>query len=206
MERDLVCMFRQVLICRNENEKCFIESSINSVRISIKVKQSDELEEILARKFTSFLQQRADSFRVLRRKPVEGYDISFLITNIHCEEMYKHKIVDFVVDFMETESEHIVTVPQIVLPSCGRVPSPNCSSYNEIYNIWAAFPYCSGGKFRVGRSRSRMMPATVHIHAEQQGFALLFGLQQIDKEISELKLSVNSRGRAVATEFLGAWT
>ena len=32
---------------------------------------------------------------------MQGYDISFLVTNIHCEEMYKHKIVDFVVDFME---------------------------------------------------------------------------------------------------------
>ncbi|KMQ88721.1 actin-related protein 2 3 complex subunit 4-like protein [Lasius niger] len=32
---------------------------------------------------------------------VEGYDISFLITNIHVEQMYKHKIVDFVIHFME---------------------------------------------------------------------------------------------------------
>ena len=31
----------------------------------------------------------------------QGYDISFLVTNTHCDEMYKHKIVDFVVDFME---------------------------------------------------------------------------------------------------------
>ena len=31
----------------------------------------------------------------------KGYDISFLITNIHTEQMYKHKIVDFVIHFME---------------------------------------------------------------------------------------------------------
>ena len=31
----------------------------------------------------------------------QGYDISFLITNIHTEQMYKHKIVDFVIHFME---------------------------------------------------------------------------------------------------------
>lgn len=31
----------------------------------------------------------------------QGYDISFLITNIHVEQMYKHKIVDFVIHFME---------------------------------------------------------------------------------------------------------
>lgn len=27
----------------------------------------------------------------------QGYDISFLITNFHTEQMYKHKLVDFVV-------------------------------------------------------------------------------------------------------------
>jgi hypothetical protein len=142
------------------------------------VKQADELEEILTRKFTSFLEQRAEvrlsraarsllvaacivdcccsgfggpwrkftgefrsfnlksavlcsqAFRVMRRKPVEGYDLSFLLTYSHCEEMYKHKLVDFICTFME----------------------------------------------------------------------------EIDKEINELKLTVNTRGRAVASEFLAAFT
>mmetsp|Transcript_33849 Transcript_33849/g.40938 ORF Transcript_33849/g.40938 Transcript_33849/m.40938 type:complete len:171 (+) Transcript_33849:268-780(+) len=119
-----------ILICRTEHEKCLIEPSINSVRISVKVKQADELEQILTAKFTSFLQQRAEAFRIMRRKPIEGYDISFLITNTHSEEMYQHKLVDFVCQFME----------------------------------------------------------------------------DIDKEISELKLSVNTRGRQVASEFLQAFT
>ena len=43
----------------------------------------------------------AESFFILRRKPIKGYDISFLITNLHTEEMLKHKLVDFVLDFME---------------------------------------------------------------------------------------------------------
>nr|TKV90192.1 hypothetical protein SEVIR_9G012400v2 [Setaria viridis] len=90
------------------------------------VKQADELENILAKKFLRFLSMRAEAFQVLRRKPVQGYDISFLITNYHCEDMHKHKLIDFIVQFME----------------------------------------------------------------------------DIDKEISELKLSVNTRGRLVATEFL----
>ncbi|XP_019257417.1 PREDICTED: actin-related protein 2/3 complex subunit 4 isoform X2 [Nicotiana attenuata] len=90
------------------------------------VKQSDELENILTKKFLRFLSMRAEAFQVLRRKPVQGYDISFLITNYHCEEMQKQKLIDFIVQFME----------------------------------------------------------------------------DIDKEISELKLSVNTRGRLVATEFL----
>lgn len=119
-------LLNPVLICRNESEKCLIEGSINSLRVSIKVKQADELENILATKFLRFLSMRAESFQVLRRKPVQGFDISFLITNVHCEEMYKHKLIDFIVQFME----------------------------------------------------------------------------DIDKEINELKLSVNTRGRLVATEFL----
>ncbi|TVU44871.1 hypothetical protein EJB05_04332 [Eragrostis curvula] len=119
-------LLNPVLICRNEAEKCLIETSINSIRISLKVKQADELENILAKKFLRFLSMRAEAFQVLRRKPVQGYDISFLITNYHCEDMHKHKLIDFIVQFME----------------------------------------------------------------------------DIDKEISELKLSVNTRGRLVATEFL----
>ncbi|CAN6302789.1 unnamed protein product, partial [Urochloa humidicola] len=119
-------LLNPVLICCNEAEKCLIETSINSIRISMKVKQADELENILAKKFLRFLSMRAEAFQVLRRKPVQGYDISFLITNYHCEDMHKHKLIDFIVQFME----------------------------------------------------------------------------DIDKEISELKLSVNTRGRLVATEFL----
>jgi len=53
-----------------------IEASINSVRVSIKIKQVDDIENILVHKFTRFLTQRAESFRILRRKPVPGYDIS----------------------------------------------------------------------------------------------------------------------------------
>jgi len=115
-----------VVISRNEGERVKIEPSINSMRVSIKIKQADVLEEVLVAKFMRFLMQRAERFVVLRRKPIEGYDISFLITNNHTETMFKHKVVDFVIQFME----------------------------------------------------------------------------DIDKEVSEMKLGVNSRGRVVATKFL----
>lgn len=58
-------------ISRNENEKVFIEPSINSVRVSIKIKQADEIEHILVHKFTRFLTQRAEAFSILRRKAVK---------------------------------------------------------------------------------------------------------------------------------------
>jgi hypothetical protein len=37
----------------------------------LQVKQADELENILAKKFLRFLSMRAESFQVLRRKPVQ---------------------------------------------------------------------------------------------------------------------------------------
>lgn len=60
-----------IIISRNENEKVLIESSVNSIRLSIKIKQADEIERILAHKFTRFLMQRAEAFVILRRKPVK---------------------------------------------------------------------------------------------------------------------------------------
>lgn len=60
-----------LVISRNENEKVLVEPSVNSVRISIKIKQADDLERILCHKFSRFLMLRAESFVILRRKPVE---------------------------------------------------------------------------------------------------------------------------------------
>ncbi|RPB19099.1 ARP2/3 complex 20 kDa subunit [Terfezia boudieri ATCC MYA-4762] len=96
-----------LVIARNENEKVLIETSINSIRVSIKIKQADEIEHILVHKFMRFLTQRAENFFILRRKPVKGYDISFLITNFHTEAMLKHKLVDFIIHFMEEVDKEI---------------------------------------------------------------------------------------------------
>ena len=65
-------LLNPVVITRNENEAVLIEPSINSVRVSIKIKQSDELEQVLVAKFMRFLMQRADRFFVLRRKAIKG--------------------------------------------------------------------------------------------------------------------------------------
>ncbi|CAG7833918.1 unnamed protein product [Allacma fusca] len=100
-------LLNPVVISRNEKEKVLIEASINSIRVSISIKQADEIEKILCHKFMRFMMMRAESFVVLRRKPIEGYDISFLITNFHTEQMYKHKLVDFVIHFMEEIDKEI---------------------------------------------------------------------------------------------------
>lgn len=133
-------LLNSVTISRNERERVLIESSINSVRISIAIKQADDIESILAHKFTRFMMMRADNFVILRRKPVKvsfcanglpgtltmnktptgsvssingykdasfDYDISFLITNCHTESMYRYKLIDFIIHFMEEIDKEI---------------------------------------------------------------------------------------------------
>jgi len=100
-------LLNPVIVSRNKDERVLIEGSVNSVRISIAVKQSDEVERILCKRFMRFLTQRADNFVILRRKPIKGYDISFLITNFNTESMFKHKLVDFILQFMEEVDKEI---------------------------------------------------------------------------------------------------
>jgi len=99
-------LLQPMVVARSAQEKCMIEGSINSIRISLAISKSDALEEILVDKFSRFLAQRAEEFVILRRAPVKGYDVSFLITNFNTEEMLKNKLVDFVIHFMaEIDSE-----------------------------------------------------------------------------------------------------
>eukprot|EP00842_Homolaphlyctis_polyrhiza_P000678 jgi/Hompol1/1610/HPOL_001668-RA len=117
-----------VVISRNENEKVLIEGSINSLRISIKIKQADEIERILCHKLTRFLMMRAESFVVLRRKAIPGYDISFLITNFHTEQMYKHKLVDFIIQFMEDVDKEISEM-RLSLNARARIVAETVSAF-----------------------------------------------------------------------------
>lgn len=86
-----------LLISRNASECVLLEPSINSLRLSIRIKQADEIERILCHKFTRFLMMRAESFVVLRRVEVKGYDVSFLITDRNMEGLEKVKLVDFII-------------------------------------------------------------------------------------------------------------
>ncbi|CAD7702795.1 unnamed protein product [Ostreobium quekettii] len=123
-------LLEPVTVARSDGARVLIEGAINSVRVSVKIKQSDALEQILVRMYMRFLMQRAESFEILRRVPVEDYDISFLITDAHCLRMSRRGLQEFI---------------------CGLVAD-------------------------------------------------------MDAEISRLKLAVNTRGRAVASEFLRSMT
>lgn len=108
-----------MMICRNANERVLIESSINSVRVSIAIKQvtrsdlqclnigrwdwKDPCEEIHAVpddacwEFLCSATKAHRGFEYLLSLTKKGYDVSFLITNFHTESMFKHKLVDFVI-------------------------------------------------------------------------------------------------------------
>ena len=63
---------------------CYIETAVNSIRISIKVRKSSDTEELLVHLFERFISLRADKFGIIRKKPaIEGYDFSFLVTEEH---------------------------------------------------------------------------------------------------------------------------
>mmetsp|Transcript_17136 Transcript_17136/g.15468 ORF Transcript_17136/g.15468 Transcript_17136/m.15468 type:complete len:172 (+) Transcript_17136:50-565(+) len=113
-------LLNPVIIARTENERVFIESSVNSVRVSIKIKQQDELESILCHKFTRFLMQRSEQFVIMRRKAVEGYDISFLITHAHLEKLWKHKLIDFIIQFLD-EIDKEISAMKIAVNARARV-------------------------------------------------------------------------------------
>ncbi|ERE66955.1 tubulin monoglycylase TTLL3 [Cricetulus griseus] len=133
-------LLQPVTISRNEKEKVLIEGSINSVRVSIAVKQADEIEKILCHKFMRFMMMRAENFFILRRKPVEGYDISFLITNFHTEQMYKHKLVDFVIHFMEEIDKEISEMKLSVNARARIVAEEFLKNQKKIFMIHGRYP------------------------------------------------------------------
>ncbi|OMJ80976.1 hypothetical protein SteCoe_18685 [Stentor coeruleus] len=95
-----------ILIARSKNEETLIEPSINSTRVSLKVKKLDDVDKLLTGMFMRFLMLRAEQFLIMRRKAVEGYDISFLIIHSHMEQLFRERLVDFIVTFLkEIEKE-----------------------------------------------------------------------------------------------------
>jgi hypothetical protein len=58
--------------------------------VSLRIKQADEIENILVHKFTRFLTQRAESFFILRRKPVKvgGPQVSLFPATLDADFYY----------------------------------------------------------------------------------------------------------------------
>ncbi|WWC64351.1 uncharacterized protein I303_106961 [Kwoniella dejecticola CBS 10117] len=136
-------LLKPLIVSRNESERVLIEPSVNAIRLSISIKQADEIEKILCHKFTRFMMMRAEGFVILRRKPIPGYDISFLITNFHSESMLKHKLVDFIIQFMEDVDKEISEM-KLSLNARARIVAESYLSTTELSGG------CAGSKIRSG--------------------------------------------------------
>ena len=94
-------LMEPILITKSDQEMCLIESSINSVRVSIKIKKGMEIEHLLTRMLERFMALRADKFEIFRKKVAhEGYDFSFLVSAQHLLIYRKEEIVNFILEFI----------------------------------------------------------------------------------------------------------
>ena len=101
-------LMEPIHITKTSEECCLIESSVNSVRISIRVIKSSNLEVLLSHMLARFMQLRADKFEVLRKKPADpSYDYSFLISADHLQVYKKEEIINFVLEFINSISREI---------------------------------------------------------------------------------------------------
>ena len=80
-----------VLLTRSDNERCLIESSINSARISFRFKfeDADPIEQILGKKFLGFLMKRAEDYLILRRVPIDVRNIATIIIVLRQMVLYR---------------------------------------------------------------------------------------------------------------------
>lgn len=113
VEESKELLMKPVVISKSENEKVEIEASINSVRINLLFNKAN-IEELLMGIYSKFLMNRTDKLNLLRKIPKPGYNISFLITNIHLENYKKEDLVDFILDFISTVDNDIIGMRMIV--------------------------------------------------------------------------------------------
>lgn len=99
-----------VLVSRSSGERCLVESSINSCRVSFCFRDGDALDNALALEYFRFLGMKAETLPVLRKKPVIGYHISFLVTADMLRQLSTGRIVAFLVDFAEETPSFLRTV------------------------------------------------------------------------------------------------
>jgi len=98
------------IVLTNGNEKCLIESSANSLRISFsfKYEQSDHVDKILGRKFSSFFMKRADDLIIFRRKPLDGFSVSFLLVPNHIQRVSsKETVIELIIRFVEEVDKEV---------------------------------------------------------------------------------------------------
>ena len=87
-----------------QQEQCLIESSTDSLRVSFLFKQqstasSNPLEASILYQWMRFFQQEAEEYKIVRRKAVDEYSISFLILNQHVRLLGAKTIENWILKF-----------------------------------------------------------------------------------------------------------
>ena len=130
-------MLDPILIAKSEKEMVFIESSVNSVRVSVMIKKNDDLAALLTEMLERFMSLRADKFDILRKKPIsEEYDFSFVIVADHLQKYKKEEIINFIIEFIHGIDKEISDLKILVTSHCGTAARcfVNGSSNNKIDN------------------------------------------------------------------------
>lgn len=84
-------LVKSLYVYRHLREFCYIESCIDSVRVSLKFYLKCEFERRLFNQLTIFMKKNSDYLQLVRKKSIAGFDISFLITN-HILNSYNNRI------------------------------------------------------------------------------------------------------------------
>lgn len=101
-------------VSRRETERCLIERSVNSARVSLVFFKEDPLAAWIVRRYMHFMEQRASSFHVLRRRPVHGYDVSFLITSREVAAMGRERIIHHIIAFAQGVDDDIAAIKTVI--------------------------------------------------------------------------------------------
>lgn len=110
-----VDLIKSLYVYRHSKEFCYVESCIDSVRVSLKFYFKCEFERRLFNQLTVFMKKNSDYLQLVRKKSIEGFDISFLITdqilnsynnricinkNNSCNRMGKYDVIHFILKFV----------------------------------------------------------------------------------------------------------
>ena len=107
-----------IVIAKSETETCLIEASVNSVRVSIAIKKSQEIDSLLTRMLERFMALRADKFDILRKTPAfPEYDFSFLISEDHLQKYKKEELINFILEFVQGIDKEISEMKLAVVNS-----------------------------------------------------------------------------------------
>jgi hypothetical protein len=176
-------LLQSLTISRTENERCLIEPSINSVRVSIKIKQADEIEIILCRKFTAFLMQRAEQFIIMRRKAVAV-----------SPSIFPSPLSLALLSLTWSHPLRVTISPSSSLMFISR----RCGNINLLISSSRSLSLLSPPPpllLSLFLSHLLWAPLTPFL------LPLQF-MEDIDKEISGMKIAINARARVVASEFM----